>query len=63
VGWGCALLAGFLLWANQALPWVALRSQSGLRIAYLALVLLGSALVYLGALWLSGLQWRQFLKR
>jgi putative peptidoglycan lipid II flippase len=63
VGWGCALLAGFLLWANQALPWVALRSQSGLRIAYLALVLLGSALLYLGALWLSGLQWRQFLKR
>ena len=63
VGLGCALLAGFLFWANQALPWVALRSQSGLRIGYLALVLLGSALLYLGALWASGLQWRQFLKR
>ncbi len=63
VGWGCALLAGFLFWANQALPWVALRSHSGLRIGYLALVLLGSALLYLGALWASGLQWRQFLKR
>jgi putative peptidoglycan lipid II flippase len=60
---GCALLAGFLFWANQALPWVALRSQSGLRIGYLALVLMGSALLYLGALWASGLQWRQFLKR
>jgi putative peptidoglycan lipid II flippase len=56
-------LAGFLFWANQALPWVALRSQSGLRIGYLALVLIGSALLYLGALWASGLQWRQFIKR
>ena len=63
VGLGCALLAGYLVWANQALPWVALRSQSGLRIGYLALVMLGSALLYLGALWACGLQWRQFVKR
>jgi len=63
VGLGCALLAGFLVWAHQAVPWVALRSQSGLRIGYLALVLLGSAVLYLGSLWASGLQWRQFLKR
>ena len=63
VGLGCALLAGYLVWANQAVPWVALRSQSGLRIGYLALVMLGSALLYLGALWACGLQWRQFVKR
>jgi len=63
VGLGCCLLAGFLFWANQALPWVALRSQAGWRVGYLALVLLGSALLYLGALWACGLQWRQFLKR
>jgi putative peptidoglycan lipid II flippase len=63
VGLGCGLLAGFLYWANQALPWVALRSQSGLRVGYLAMVILGAALIYLGTLWATGLQWRQFLKR
>ncbi len=63
VGLGCSLLAGFLYWANQVLPWVALRSQSGLRIGYLAMVMLGAALIYLGTLRVTGLQWRQFLKR
>ena len=63
VGLGCGLLAAFLYWANQALPWVALRSQSGLRIGYFAMVLLGAALIFLGTLWATGLQWRQFLKR
>ena len=63
VGLGCVLLAGYLYWANQVLPWVALRSHSGLRIGYLALVLLGSAVLYGASLWVSGLQWRQFLKR
>jgi putative peptidoglycan lipid II flippase len=63
VGVGCTLLACYLFWANQAVPWVALRSQSGLRIGYLALVMLGSALLYLGALWACGVQWRPFVKR
>ena len=63
VGLGCGLLAGFLYWADQVLPWVALRSQSGLRVGYLAMVILGAALIYLGTLWATGLQWRQFLKR
>ena len=53
----------FLYWANQALPWVALRSQSGLRIGYLAAVLLGSAVIYFSALLVSGLKWRALLKR
>ena len=63
VGLACALLGAFLYWANQALPWVALRSQSGLRVGYLAAVLLGSAVIYFSALVVSGMQWRALLKR
>jgi putative peptidoglycan lipid II flippase len=63
VGLACALLGAFLYWANQALPWVALRSQSGLRVGYLAAVLLGSAVIYFSALVVSGMQWRVLLKR
>ena len=63
VGLACTLLAAFLYWANQALPWLALRSQSGLRIGYLAAVLLGSAVIYFSALLVSGMKWRALLRR
>jgi putative peptidoglycan lipid II flippase len=63
VGLACALLGAFLYWANQALPWLALRSQSGLRIGYLVAVLLGSAVIYFSALLVSGMKWRALLRR
>jgi putative peptidoglycan lipid II flippase len=71
-GWGrfllqvaaaSALLLLFLMWANGAFNWTALRSESLKRIGLLALTLLASALIYFGAAWGAGLKWRQFLKR
>ena len=71
-GWGvfllqvlaaCALLAAFLLWANDAFSWLALRSESFKRIWLLALILIGSAAIYLIAIMASGLKLRQFLRR
>ncbi len=53
-----------LLWvAAHGLPWVALRQQAGLRIGWMVLVLLSSALLYFGCLWATGLRLKAFLKR
>ncbi len=71
-GWGrfglqvmlaSALLGGFLVWAESAVSWVDLRSAQGQRIGLMALVLLASALLYFGALRLTGLKVRQLLGR
>jgi putative peptidoglycan lipid II flippase len=71
-GWGVfllqvllasTLLAVFLLWANGAFPWLAMRSESFKRIGLLALILSGSAAIYLIATLISGLKLRQFLRR
>lgn len=59
----CALLAIFLMWANSAVNWTQLRSESFKRIWLLALVLLASAAIYFGALWAAGLKLREFLRR
>jgi putative peptidoglycan lipid II flippase len=71
-GWGVfvlqvvaasALLLIYLMWASDALAWTELRAQSLKRIAWLALVLLGAAVMYLGGVWAAGLNLRQFLRR
>ena len=71
-GWGMfalqvlaatALLALFLMWAANSLPWMGPAVQELRRVGTLVLVLLGSALVYFGALWASGLKLRQFARR
>jgi len=71
-GWGVfalqvlaasALLTVFLMWAASAFDWTRLQSQVGLRIGLLALLVLGAAAIYLGAVWAAGLRFRQFLKR
>lgn len=71
-GWGrfvlqvlaaSALLAIYLMWAQQAFDWVALGSQAFQRIGLMAAVLLGAAVLYLGATWAAGLNLRQFLRR
>lgn len=59
----CALLAVFLMWANAAVSWTDLRTESLKRIGLLALVLIGSAAIYFGAIMASGLKLRQFLRR
>jgi putative peptidoglycan lipid II flippase len=71
-GWGrfglqvalaSALLAGFLLWAAQALSWMGMRSLYGQRIGWLVLVLLASALLYFTTLRVTGLRVRSLLGR
>ncbi len=71
-GWGrfalqviaaAALLTIFLLWAAGAWDWTRLQGQPWLRIGLLAGLVLGAALVYLGAVWAAGLRFRQFLRR
>jgi len=60
---GSALLAVFLLWAASHLDWVGLQAEALTRVGWMALVLLGAALVYFGALWAAGLKLRQLLRR
>ena len=58
-----ALLAVFLLWAADAVNWVALKSAYLQRIGHLASVISAGAAIYFVALWSGGLKFRQLLKR
>ncbi|MDN5506352.1 MAG: polysaccharide biosynthesis C-terminal domain-containing protein, partial [Comamonas sp.] len=58
-----ALLAVLLLWGSQHFDWVGLRSNGLLRAALLAAMMAGAAVLYFGALRLSGLNLRQLLRR
>jgi putative peptidoglycan lipid II flippase len=60
---GAALLCGYLLWAAQALDWLHMPQQQLLRIALVAAVVAGAAVLYLGSVALLGLNLRQFLRR
>ena len=71
-GWGGFLARVFgattvlglgLWWAARTFDWVALRSQWGLRLALLAAALAGAALLYFGALRLSGVRLAHFGRR
>jgi len=71
-GWGlfilqvllaCALLTVFLLWANGAFAWTALRSESLKRMGLLAGILLASTVIYFGTLRLLGCNLRQLMGR
>ena len=58
-----SLLAVFLLWSAQAVPWVAMQDQSLKRIGLLGGVLIASGAIYFGACWASGLKIKALLKR
>lgn len=71
-GWGrfmlqvlaaSALLAVFLMWAQTAVPWVALKTEILKRISLLALILCASAAIYFVALWAAGLKLRSLLHK
>jgi putative peptidoglycan lipid II flippase len=71
-GWGrfalqvvaaSALLAIFLMWANGAVPWLALKAEKLQRIGLLALFVSGGAAIYFIAVWAAGLNLRQLLRR
>jgi putative peptidoglycan lipid II flippase len=60
---GAALLSIYLLWAAQVVDWIGLRAEALKRIVFLAALLTGGAVIYLGAVWAAGLNLRQFLRR
>ncbi len=53
---GSALMAIFLMWASQAVPWLAMREQGLQRVGWFALTAVGAALLYFVALWAAGLK-------
>ena len=71
-GWGrfalqvliaCVLLGAYLYWAAQAFAWLDMPGGPVQRVLWVALVLAGAALLYLGSILALGLQLRQFLRR
>ncbi|MES2413275.1 MAG: murein biosynthesis integral membrane protein MurJ [Pseudomonadota bacterium] len=58
-----ALLAVFLMWCAGSVNWIGLKGAALQRVGLLAAVLLGSAILYFSALWMSGLKVRQLLRR
>ena len=63
VGGATALLAAFLLWAAERVSWLALKTAYLQRIGLLALVLVLSAAIYFIALGLSGVKFKQLMRR
>jgi putative peptidoglycan lipid II flippase len=70
-GWGAfalrvalaaAVMGAGLGWAAQALDWVGLRAQPGLRVLWLAGALGAAALIYFGTLLATGLRWRALMR-
>jgi len=58
-----ALLAIFLVWGSQHFDWLAMWADGLRRAGLLALLLLGAAVLYFGALAASGLRLRRLLRR
>jgi putative peptidoglycan lipid II flippase len=58
-----ALLAIFLMWANSSIPWLAMHAEKLKRIGALALVVSSGAAIYFIAIWATGLNLRQLLRR
>jgi putative peptidoglycan lipid II flippase len=58
-----ALMGGFLWWAEAAVDWTGLQAQALWRVALLAGCVAAAAAIYFGALWLSGLKLRQFVRQ
>jgi len=70
-GWGLfalrvvaatALLGGLLWWSAHTIDWLALRDHPWQRIGWLVASLVGAAVLYFGALVVSGLKLRQFMR-
>jgi putative peptidoglycan lipid II flippase len=71
-GWGkfalqvlaaSAVLVIYLMWGAHAFAWTEMRGESLKRIGWLALLVTGAAITYLGCVWAAGLNLRQFLRR
>jgi putative peptidoglycan lipid II flippase len=57
------VLTGLLWWATGQFNWIGLRDQPWQRIAQMLGILVASALLYFGCLWVTGLRLKAFLKR
>ena len=57
------LLGVFLMWGAQHWDWKALQSSEWLRVGLLALMLAGAAVLYFGALTVSGVRLKTLLRR
>jgi len=71
-GWGAftlrvllasSLMGGFLAWAAQAVPWIAMQTRDLQRIGLMAVCIAVAVTLYFVTLWVSGLNFRQFLRR
>jgi len=58
-----SLLTGLLWFAANQLGWVAMRHDAWLRVGWMLGVLLCSALLYFGVLWITGLRLKAFIQR
>ena len=58
-----ALLASFLMWSAEQVPWLALKTAYLQRIGLLALILIASSAIYFIALMVSGMKLRQLVRR
>lgn len=63
VGAATALLAIFLTWGAHSFPWTGWRVEPWKRIAMMAAMLAGAAVLYFGALLAAGVKLRQFVTR
>jgi putative peptidoglycan lipid II flippase len=57
------VLTGFLAWASFAFDWLAMRQQVWGRLGTMALVLVGSAVLYFACLRLTGLRLQSLVRR
>jgi len=60
---GTAALAALLVWGNQHFDWIGLQAQRLLRIALLAALVAGGALLYFAVLALAGVKLRSLVRR
>jgi putative peptidoglycan lipid II flippase len=58
-----ACLGALLAWAAHAIDWVGLRDREWLRVGWMAVCLMGAALLYFSVLVASGLKLREFVRR
>jgi putative peptidoglycan lipid II flippase len=59
-----ALLAVFLMWATSSFAWAQMGGPDKLwRVGLMALVLIGCAIIYFGALWAAGMKLGRLLRR
>jgi putative peptidoglycan lipid II flippase len=63
IGLACGVMGAGLAWAARVIDWIGLGASPGLRVLWLAGVLVAAALVYFGCLLLAGVQLRQFARR